>query len=103
MLFRSLGPGHAPGNFPLTQDRKLKPEWLKLLEDFSGRFLIGGDNFMASAAFQGTGTAAELAKKVPVTRELTPVLLGALPAELARKVAFENAVSLYKLKQPAIK
>ena len=98
-----LGPGYAPENFPLTPDWKIKPEWYRLFKDFPTRFVIGGDNFFASASFKGSGTAAELAKRVPITRKSTPALLKALPAELSRKLAYENAVALYKLSQPETK
>ena len=98
-----LGPGYAPENFPLTPDWSLKPDWYRLFKDFPTRFMIGGDNFFASASFKGSGTAAELAKRVPITRTTTPALLKALPAELARKLAYENAVAFYKLSQPGTK
>jgi hypothetical protein len=39
-----------------------------------------------------------LAKKIPPTRELSPVFLNSLPPDLARKIASENAIALYKLK-----
>ncbi len=94
-----LGLGRAPENFPLTPDRQTKPEWLCLLKDFPNRFVIGSDNFIASASFHGRGTAAVLAKKIPPTRELSPVFLNSLPPDLARKIASENAIALYKLKQ----
>ncbi len=93
-----LGPGHAAENFPLTPDGRIRPEWLRLLEDFPGRFVIGGDNFIASATFQGSGTAAKLSSRAPASRQLTPAFLNALPPELARKIAVDNAVALYKLK-----
>lgn len=65
---------------------------------FPGRFVIGGDNFIASATFQGSGTAAKLSSRAPASRQLTPAFLNALPPELARKIAVDNAVALYKLK-----
>ena len=92
-----LGPGHAPENFPLTPDRKIKSEWLRLLKDFSDRFVIGSDNFIASPSFHGKGTASKLAEKIPQTRELTPIFLNVLPPDLARKIAYENAIVLYHL------
>ena len=100
-LYMSLrmGPGHAPQNFPMSQDRQLRLSWLKLFQDYPSRFVIGSDNFIASSAFQGQGVAATLAKNVPVTRELIPVFLSTLPPELAQKIASENAMSLYKLKK----
>ena len=94
-----LGPGHAPENFPLTRGGQIKPEWLSLLKDFPDRFLVGSDNFIASASFRGSGTAALLANRIPLTREFTPVFLKALPPDLAHKISFENAMSLYRLKR----
>ena len=93
-----LGPGYAPENFPLTPDRQIKPEWLQLLKDFPTRFVIGSDNFIAAASFHGTGTGAMLASRVPITRELVPAFLNALPADLARNIASDNAIALYKLR-----
>ena len=93
-----LGPGHASENFPLTTAGQIKPEWLRLLEDFSDRFVNGGDNFIAAATFQGSGTAAKLSSRTPASRRLTPVFLNALPPDLAHRIAFDNAVALYHLK-----
>lgn len=93
-----LGPGHSRQNFPLTPGGQIRPEWLGLLQDFPTRFVIGTDQFFADSARQGTGPVAELTAKTPKSRENAPVFLQALPPDLARKIASENAIALYKLK-----
>jgi predicted TIM-barrel fold metal-dependent hydrolase len=93
-----LGPGHVPENFPLTQKYQLKPEWLRLLKDFPNRFVIGSDNFFAPPSFQGKGTGAILAQRVPLSRKLAPVFLRELPPDVAQKIATENAIAIYKLR-----
>jgi len=98
-LYMSLRmePGRVPENFPLTRDRQIKPEWLQLLKDFPTRFVIGSDQFLAGQSFHGSDLANQLVKKVPMTRELTPVFLRNFPADIAHKIAIENAVAIYKL------
>ena len=99
-LYMSLrvGPGRVPQNFPLNMDGQIKPEWLQLLKDFPTRFVIGSDQFFASDSFSGSNLGASLAARAPLTRQLTPALLGALPPDLAKKVGSENAIAIYKLK-----
>ncbi len=94
-----LGPGHFPENFPMTRDGQIRPEWLSLFQDFPTRFVIGSDNFIPSANFQGQGMMSTLTSKIPATREIIPKFLNALPPDLARKIGIENAVALYKLKK----
>jgi Amidohydrolase len=90
-----LFPGQAVQNFPLLPIGRIKPEWLSLLQDFSARFVIGGDQFIAAAAGQRGGPAAMFSRQAPMTRRRTQAFLNALPMELARKVGFENAMSIY--------
>jgi hypothetical protein len=93
-----LTPGRAPQNHPLTPFREIKPEWLSLLQDFPDRFVIGGDQFIASPAIRGRGPGMAFAQMSPIVRERTRAFLNALPPDLARKIGYENAVRLYKLK-----
>jgi hypothetical protein len=95
-----MGPGMSgPQNFPLMRNGQIRPEWLKLFQDFPTRFVIGSDNFFAPESLQGQGPAAELTSRTPATRKFTPMLLNALPPDLARKIASDNAVALYKFKK----
>ncbi|MBI4590180.1 MAG: amidohydrolase family protein [Candidatus Rokubacteria bacterium] len=99
-LFMSLrmGPGRAPQNHPLTPARTIKPEWLRLLQDFPDRFVIGGDQFIASPSLRGAGPGLVFSQRAPATRERTRAFLDALPPDLARKIGYGNAIRLYKLK-----
>ena len=99
-LYMSLrvAPGRAPQNHPLSSDNEIRPGWLRLLQDFSDRFVIGGDQFFVSPSVQGRGPGVTFSERAPIIRERTRILLTALPADLSRKIAFENAVRLYRLK-----
>ncbi len=99
-LYMSLrmGPAHAPQNHPLTRAGEIKPEWLRLFQDFPDRFVIGGDQFFVSPSVQRTGPGVLFSQRAPRMRERTSVFLGALPPDLARRIGYENAIRLYKLK-----
>ncbi len=99
-LYMSLrmAPGRAPQNHPLSRDNEIRPGWLRLLQDFPERFVIGGDQFIVSPSVQGGGPGVEFSKHAPIVRERTRLFLAALPADLSRKIALENAIRLYRLK-----
>jgi hypothetical protein len=67
---------------PFDMDGNLKPGWLALLRDFSDRFLIGSDQFFDEA---------------PERLALVRRFVDALPPEIARRVASENARRVYRL------
>jgi len=92
------GPGRAPKNHPVTPNREIKPDWLRLLQDFPDRFVIGGDQFIVSPSARGAGPAFVFSQRSPMIRERTRAFLDALPRDLARKIAYENAILLYRLK-----
>ncbi len=100
-LYMSLrmAPGRAPENHPLTRDGEIKPAWLRLLNDFPDRFVIGGDQFIVSTAMRGEGPALSFSRRAPITRAQTRKLLEALPPDLARKIGYENAILLYGMKE----
>ncbi len=81
------GPVHT---VPLDQQGILKPEWRKLIEDFPDRFTMHSDIFYISTwpPRRGPKQSHESAKR----------LLEQLPADIARKLAYENAQRIYKLK-----
>lgn len=91
-----MAPGHAPQNHPLTREGEIKPAWLRLLADFSDRFVIGGDQFFVDES-GAAGNATLFASRAAPTRQRTKVFLAALPERLAHGIAQANATRLYKL------
>lgn len=98
-LYMSLrmAPGRAPENHPMTRGLEIRPEWLGLLEDFADRFVIGGDQFIVSPSVRGSGPGVVFAQRAPRVRERTRAFLDALPPDLARRIARENPMRLYRL------
>ena len=94
-----MGPGRAPQNHPLTGEGRLRPEWLGLLQDFPDRFVLGTDQFIPSPTVRGMGPGMMFAQRAPMIRQRTRMLLHVLPPDLARKIGYENAIRLYKLKE----
>ncbi len=76
---------------PLDNQGILKPEWRKLIEDFPDRFTMHTDIFYVSTwpPRRGPKQSHEFAKR----------LLEQLPPDIARKLAYENAQRIYKLKE----
>lgn len=78
----------APGkNFLLAGD-KIKPEWLKLFEDFPGRFIIGSDQHYPEPAG-------------PQRWRQVVILFNQLPADLRRRIGTENVARIYDAKPRA--
>lgn len=64
----------------------LKPEWLKLFQDFPDRFVIGSDQHYPEPA------------KGPQRWQSAVLLFNQLPAELRQKIGIDNPTRLYHLK-----
>ena len=92
-----LAPGRAPQNSPFGFDGIVRPEWLALFQEFSDRFVLGGDQFIASPSVRGAGPGISFSQRAPMMRQRSRAFLGALPPDLARKIGYENAIRLYKL------
>jgi predicted TIM-barrel fold metal-dependent hydrolase len=73
-----------PGRNPIIADGKIKPDWLKLFQDFPDRFVIGSDQHYAAK------TPAS-----PSRWQATVLLLNQLPPDLQRKIGTENALRIY--------
>lgn len=73
----------------LTPSTTIKPGWLKLLQDFPDRFVLGSDLFHTAGSMRGPG---EENLKAMV------LLLDQLPDEVAQKIAYKNAETLFRLK-----
>lgn len=76
-------------NRPLSETGAIRPEWVDLIRSFPDRFIIGSDQFHASPRNP---------RRWPPSSQGPRAFLDQLPADLARKVAYENPVRIYKLK-----
>lgn len=76
-----------PGRNPIMADGKIKPDWLKLFQDFPDRFVIGSDQHYGP-----------MPPKSPSRWQATVLLLNQLPADLRRKIGTENALHIYAAK-----
>jgi predicted TIM-barrel fold metal-dependent hydrolase len=90
--------GGMPRNQVLDSREEVKPEWVKLLSDFSDRFVIGGDQFFASPGLVGSGPGLRFAQVAAINRNRSIRFLASIQADLARKIGYENAMRLYKFK-----
>ena len=71
------------------QDGKLCPEWRQLLLKYPSRFLIGSDTWI-NQRWQSYDD----------TMKGYRIWLGDLPADVARRIAWDNGAALFGLKQP---
>ncbi|MBI3711145.1 MAG: amidohydrolase family protein [Proteobacteria bacterium] len=72
-----------PISAPLAGDKTLRPDWLALLRDFPDRFVIGSDQFFDDDDRERLAFARRF--------------VDALPPDLARRIASDNARRLYRL------
>jgi predicted TIM-barrel fold metal-dependent hydrolase len=88
--FRIFRTGPLPV-IPLDEAGKLKPVWAALIKDFPDRFTMHTDIFYTSSwpPDRGPKESHELAMK----------LLEQLSPDIARKLAYENARRIYKMKE----
>lgn len=85
-----IGRDSFPENRPLNRYREIKPEWLNLLRRYPDRFLMGSDHFYVSP---------RIPRRMPRHAEASKIFLSQLPLEIAGKVGYKNAVTLFKLKE----
>jgi predicted TIM-barrel fold metal-dependent hydrolase len=83
-----IDPLHPGMNSPLTGGASgtLKPEWLKLFQDFPDRFVIGSDQHYP------------MPENEPQRWQAVILMLNQLPADLRRKIGTDNAIRIYNLK-----
>lgn len=75
-------------NRPVDEAGVVRQEWLDLIADFPDRFVMGADEF-----FGIPGVTVER----PPSTAATWAFLDQLPEDLARRLAWENAASIYRL------
>lgn len=89
MSFKISPRDSIPGNRPIERGVGIKPEWVKVIEEFSDRFIIGSDHFYMSPKMRG--------RIGPPSVEPTNTFFSLLPPDLARKIGYENPMRLFKL------
>lgn len=97
MSVRMAGGQPRMQNLMLHSGGGLDPRWRAVLEEFSDRFVLGGDQFFA-AGLPGSGPGIEFSRLAPIQRQQQANFLSLLPPEMARKIGYQNALRLYKLK-----
>jgi hypothetical protein len=90
--------GRAPVANKLFAHGQLESRWLALLKRHPDRFVIGTDSFFAPPHLTGTGPGVEFSKRNTPKFKANRHFLSLLPATLARKVALENAVRIYRVR-----
>lgn len=73
------------GQNRLLEDGKVKPEWLKLFQDFPARFVIGSDQHYPEP-------------RGPQRWQAIVLLFNQLPGDLRRKIGMENALRIFPFK-----
>ena len=83
-----VDPGEVGKNSPLTNGGSgaLKPEWLKLFQDFPDRFVIGSDQHYPEP------------QNGPQRWESAVLLFNQLPADVRQKIGIDNPKRLFHLK-----
>ena len=83
-----IDPVSSGKNSPLSSGGSgtIPPEWLKLMQDFSDRFVMGTDQHYPLPA------------SGPQRWQADVLLLNQIPADARRKIAAENAVRIYHLR-----
>ena len=102
-LYFSLRPmGRDPGVMLQMgggpKGKRLNPEWVAVVEKYPDRFVMGSDSFLVADSAQRVGAARIFAENSARMRQAIRDVLAGLKPEIARKVGFENAERLYKLK-----
>jgi len=96
-LFFSIRPT-LNRNDPMVPPRgPINKEWIAVLRDFRDRFVIGSDTFVVPNRYTGPEAPRIFASRAEVQMRGIRRLLSHLPADLARKVGYENAERIYRL------
>lgn len=96
-LFFSIRPtNNRPGAMAPPRG-PINDEWLAVLRDFPDRFVIGSDTFVVPSRYTGPEAPRIFASRAHVQFNGIRRLLAHLPADLARRIGFENAERIYRL------
>lgn len=75
----------------------INDDWIAVLRDFPDRFVIGSDSFVVAKAYTGADAPRIFEQRSEIQRRGIRRLLSHLPADLARRIGYENAERLYRL------
>ncbi len=75
----------------------INEEWIAVLRDFPDRFVIGSDSFVVAQTYTGAEAPRIFEQRAEIQRSGIRRLLSHLPADLARRIGYENAERLYRL------
>ena len=90
--------GRAPMHNKLLGFGDIVPEWIVILNRHSDRFVIGSDSFFVSPNLRGSGPGIRFAQRNVPKLRATRHFLSLLPPSVARKIARDNAVRIYRLR-----
>ncbi len=75
----------------------INDDWIAVLRDFPDRFVIGSDSFVVAKTYTGAEAPRIFEQRSEIQRRGIRRLLSHRPAELARRIGYENAERLYRL------
>jgi hypothetical protein len=90
-------PPEAPVMNKLFSGGRIEPAWAAVFARHPTRFVIGTDSFYLAPDAEGLAAPKALAQRNEAKLRATGVFLKLLPPDIARKIATENAIRLYKL------
>ena len=90
--------GRAPMYNKLLGFGHIEAEWIDLLNNHSDRFVIGSDSFFVSPNLRGSGPGVRFAQRNVPKLRAAKHFLSLLPPNVARSIARDNAVRIYRLR-----
>jgi predicted TIM-barrel fold metal-dependent hydrolase len=85
-------------NHPLRNPRgHINSDWIDVVEEFPDRFVMGTDSFVITPDYTGPD-GPRIFSRIPIQRVGVNDVLAHLDDDLAKKIGYENAIRIYKLK-----
>ena len=94
----SVRPVNRQPGAMMSPKGSINSEWIAVLRDFPDRFVIGSDTFVVPSRYTGPEAPRIFASRADVQLRGIRRLLSHLPADVARRIGYENAQRLYQLK-----
>lgn len=97
LMFNKSNPFGLQVRNTILRPKGIDPDWLRLLQRHSDRFVMGADAFFLSPTVPSESPLTHLSNGNDGRLNAAARMLSALPPALARKIGTENAVRLYRL------